>query len=176
MKSPRRSKSIAIASSGAIDVQPFGSVASGARKKTSGIELWRKVLVYLAIATMASLLTVLIITLTPEPRVLRSIVPHRFDATDPQFSETMSSYSQGQMFDSNAVQTLINGDEIFPSMLQAIGAARSSVDMETYIYWSGAIGYEFAIALAAKASEGVEVRVNVDWVGSLPFDEDLIHI
>ncbi|RVD19718.1 MAG: cardiolipin synthase B [Mesorhizobium sp.] len=176
MKSPRRSKSIAIASSGAIDVQPFGFVASGARKKTSGIELWRKVLIYLAIATMASLLTVLIINLTPEPRVLRSIVPHRFDATDPQFSETMSSYSQGQMFDSNAVQTLINGDEIFPSMLQAIGTARSSVDMETYIYWSGAIGYEFAIALAAKASEGVEVRVNVDWVGSLPFDEDLIHI
>ncbi|MER9373067.1 phospholipase D-like domain-containing protein [Mesorhizobium sp. M0491] len=176
MKSPRRSKNIAIAGSGAIDVQPFGSVASGARKKTSGIELWRKVLIYLAIAAIASLLTVLIINLTPESRVLRSIVPHRFDATDPQFSKTMSSYSQGQMFGSNAVQTLINGDEIFPSMLQAIGAARSSVDIETYIYWSGAIGYEFAIALAAKASEGVEVRVNVDGVGSLPFDEDLIHI
>ncbi|RVA85870.1 cardiolipin synthase B, partial [Mesorhizobium sp. M7A.F.Ca.US.006.04.2.1] len=176
MKSPRRSKNIAIASNRAIDVQPFGPVASGARKKTSRIAPWRKVLIYLAIAAIGSLLTVLIINLTPQPRVLRSIVPHRFDATDPQFSKTMSSYSQGQMFGSNAVQTLVNGDEIFPSMLQAIGAARSSVNMETYIYWSGAIGYEFAIALATKAREGVEVRVNVDWVGSLPFDEDLIRI
>jgi cardiolipin synthase len=88
----------------------------------------------------------------------------------------MSSYSQGQMFEQNAVQTLVNGDEIFPAMLQAIGAARSSVDMETYIYWSGSVGYQFATALAAKAREGIEVRVLVDWLGSLPFDENLIHI
>ncbi|MBZ9701696.1 MULTISPECIES: hypothetical protein [unclassified Mesorhizobium] len=30
--------------------------------------------------------------------------------------------------------------------------------------------------MATKAREGVEVRVLVDWVGSLPFDEDLIEI
>ncbi|TIP32204.1 MAG: cardiolipin synthase B, partial [Mesorhizobium sp.] len=52
----------------------------------------------------------------------------------------------------------------------------SSIDMETYIYWSGSVGYQFATALAAKAREGVEVRVLVDWLGSLPFDENLIHI
>ncbi|WP_258604268.1 phospholipase D-like domain-containing protein [Mesorhizobium sp. AR10] len=136
----------------------------------------RKGLVYGAIAVIASLLTLLVINLTPEPRVLRSLVPHRFDASDPQFARTMTSFSQGQMFSSNAVQTLVNGDEIFPSMLQAIRAAHSTVDMETYIYWSGAVGHEFASSLAAKAKEGVEVRVLIDWVGSLPFDEDLIHI
>lgn len=137
---------------------------------------WRKWLVYVAVALIATLLTLLIINLTPEPRVLRSIVPHRFDASDPQFARTRSSFSQGHMFHSNAVQTLVNGDEIFPSMLQAIQAAHSTVDMETYIYWSGAVGHEFATSLAVKAKEGVEVRVLVDWVGSLPFDEDLIKI
>ena len=136
----------------------------------------RKCCSYAAVAVIASLLTLLVINLTPEPRVLRSIVPHRFDARDPQFARTMSGFSQGQIFNSNAVQTLVNGDEIFPSMLHAIGEARSTIDMETYIYWSGATGYEFATALAAKARDGVEVRVLVDWVGSLPFDEDLIHI
>lgn len=59
----------------------------------------------------------------------------------------MSSYSLGQMSNANAVQTLVNGDEIFPSMLQAIGAARSTIDFGTYIYWSGAVGYEFAHAI-----------------------------
>ncbi|TGT32061.1 cardiolipin synthase B, partial [Mesorhizobium sp. M4B.F.Ca.ET.169.01.1.1] len=72
--------------------------------------------------------------------------------------------------------TLVNGDDIFFFFFQAIGTARTSIDMETYIYWSGSVGYQFATALAAKAREGVEVRVLVDWLGSLPFDENLIHI
>jgi cardiolipin synthase len=131
---------------------------------------------YAGVAIAAAIVTLAAINLTPEPRVIRTIVPHRFDAADPQFVRSMSGYSQGQMFEGNAIQTLVNGDEIFPAMLQAIGAARASVDMETYIYWSGSVGYQFAAALAAKAQEGVQVRVLVDWLGSLPFDENLIHI
>ncbi|MDG4853906.1 MULTISPECIES: phospholipase D-like domain-containing protein [unclassified Mesorhizobium] len=130
----------------------------------------------MAVALVASLVTLLAINLIPETRVIRTIVPHRFDAADPQFERSMSSYSQGQMFEANAVQTLVNGDEIFPAMLQAIRSARKTINMETYIYWSGSVGYEFATSLAAKAREGVEVRVLVDWLGSLPFDEKLIQI
>jgi cardiolipin synthase len=137
---------------------------------------WLDILKYLAVAIAAGVVTLAAVNLTPEPRVIRTIVPHRFDAADPQFVRSMSSYSQGQIFERNAVRTLVNGDEIFPAMLQAIGAAQASVDMETYIYWSGSVGYAFATALAAKAREGVEVRVLVDWLGSLPFDEKLIHI
>ncbi|CDX40731.1 Phospholipase D/Transphosphatidylase [Mesorhizobium sp. SOD10] len=137
---------------------------------------WLDILKYLAVAIAAGVVTLAAVNLTPEPRVIRTIVPHRFDAADPQFVRSMSSYSQGQMFERNAVRTLVNGDEIFPAMLQAIGAAQASIDMETYIYWSGSVGHAFATALAAKAREGVEVRVLVDWVGSLPFDENLIHI
>ncbi|PWJ87983.1 cardiolipin synthase [Mesorhizobium loti] len=153
-----------------------GLLAQPARAKTRESGRLRRGVIYGAIAVIASLLTLLAINLVPEPRVLRSIVPHRFDSSDPQFAKTMGSFSQGQMFGSNAVQTLVNGDEIFPSMLQAIRAAHTTIDMETYIYWSGAVGYEFATSLAAKARDGVEVRVLVDWVGSLPFDEDLIQI
>jgi cardiolipin synthase len=136
----------------------------------------RNGLIYAAIAAIASLFTLFAVNLTPEARVLKSPVPHRFDASDPQFVRTMSSFSQGQMSRANAIQTLVNGDRIFPSMLQAVKSAHSTIDMETYIYWSGAVGYAFATSLAAKAKEGVEVRVLVDWVGSLPFDEDLIQI
>ncbi|MBZ9821392.1 phospholipase D-like domain-containing protein [Mesorhizobium sp. CA4] len=137
---------------------------------------WLDVLKYVAVAIVAGVFTLAAVNLTPEPHVIRTIVPHRFDAEDPQFVRSMSSYSQGQMSERNNVQTLVNGDEIFPAMLQAIGAAQASVDMETYIYWSGSVGYQFATALAAKARQGVEVRVLVDWLGSLPFDENLIHI
>ena len=131
---------------------------------------------YVAVAVAAAVVALAAVNLAPEPSAIRSIVPHRFDAADPQFDRSMSSYSQGQIFDQNAVQTLVNGDEIFPAMLQAIGSAQSSINMETYIYWSGSVGHRFATALAAKARGGVEVRVLVDWLGSLPFDEDLIQI
>jgi cardiolipin synthase len=75
----------------------------------------------------------------------------------------------------NHIETLINGDQIFPSMLQAIQGARLSISFETYIYWSGDIGRRFAEALAERARAGVKVRVLVDWVGSQKMDEAAIE-
>lgn len=81
---------------------------------TEGSHALLKFLSYVAVALIAVLLTLLVINLIPEPRVLRAIVPHRFEASNRQFPTSMSGYSQGQLSDSNAVQTLVNGDEIFP--------------------------------------------------------------
>lgn len=72
------------------------------------------------------------------------------------------------------VQALLNGDQIFPPMLAAIRAARVSINFETYIYWSGDIGREFAEALAERARQGVKVHVLLDWVGSAKMDPSLI--
>ena len=68
--------------------------------------------------------------------------------------------------DGNRFQVLLNGDEIFPSMLSAIRSARRTITFETYIYWSGRIGKELADALAERARAGVKVHVLLDWVGS----------
>ena len=38
------------------------------------------------------------------------------------------------------VATLLNGDQIFPAMLEAIESAQRSITFETYIYWAGEIG------------------------------------
>ncbi len=135
-----------------------------------------KILFFIAAMAVGAIATLLVINLTPETAIVRKIVPHTFASTDEQFQRTMAGYSNGAIPGGNAVQTLVNGDEIFPSMLAEINAARSTITFETYIYWSGEVGYEFARALAAKAREGVDVRVLIDWVGSLPFDEDLIRI
>lgn len=66
----------------------------------------------------------------------------------------------------NKVTALLNGDEIFPAMLEAIRSAQKTITFETYIYWSGTIGDEFAKALAERAKAGVKVHVLLDWVGS----------
>lgn len=135
-----------------------------------------RVILLVAAVALGAMAALVVVNLTPEARIVRQIVPHAFTASDPRFVRTMSAYSNGSISGGNAVQTLVNGDQIFPSMLAEISAASSTINFETYIYWSGKVGYEFARALAAKARDGVEVRVLIDWVGSLPFDEDLIRV
>ncbi|GAC1480395.1 MAG: phospholipase D-like domain-containing protein [Acetobacteraceae bacterium] len=67
----------------------------------------------------------------------------------------------------NALRLLRDGGENYPAWLDAIAAARHSIHFENYIFTSDAIGRQFRDALAAKAREGVAVRVLYDWMGCL---------
>jgi cardiolipin synthase A/B len=77
--------------------------------------------------------------------------------------------------DGNDLRPLRNGDEIFPAMLGAIEAARYSVELLTFIYWSGDIAHRFVATLSERAQAGVEVRVLLDGVGALPMPRDYIE-
>lgn len=72
----------------------------------------------------------------------------------------------------NAVEVLANGDEIFPAMLEAITLAESSIHLESYIFRDGIIGRQFVEALAARARQGISVRLLLDAVGSTGFGEE----
>ncbi len=74
----------------------------------------------------------------------------------------------------NRVVALLNGEEIFPSMLEAIRSATRTITMETYIYWRGEIGEEFAVAFSERARAGVKVHVLVDWLGSSRMDKSAV--
>jgi cardiolipin synthase len=74
----------------------------------------------------------------------------------------------------NRVRGLRNGDEIFPAMLAAIRSATRSINFESYIYWSGQTGRDFADALAERARAGVKCHVLIDWVGSEKISEELL--
>ena len=74
----------------------------------------------------------------------------------------------------NAIEVLRNGDEIFPSMLDAIAGAEHTIDFLTFVYWAGEIGRVFAVALAERARAGVRVRVLLDGYGCRPMERDLL--
>jgi cardiolipin synthase A/B len=74
----------------------------------------------------------------------------------------------------NRIDVLRNGDEIFPAMLEAIESATRTIDFLTFIYWDGEIGAEFAEALAARAQEGVRVRVLLDSLGARRINREWI--
>lgn len=73
-----------------------------------------------------------------------------------------------EMVPNNRAAVLQNGVRIFPAMLEAIHGARTSVNIEMYIFREGEIGSQFAQALAERARAGVEVRLLIDGLGSRP--------
>lgn len=65
----------------------------------------------------------------------------------------------------NTVTPLVNGDEGYPAMLEAIDSAHHSIALCTYIFDHDRAGTRFVEALTAARQRGVEVRVLIDGVG-----------
>src|SRR5580700_6421438 len=102
---------------------------------------------------------------TPEEKIEHQI-KHLYNATDPQFEREMSTLLGPAILPGNNITALQNGDEIFPAMLKAIREAKSTIDFETYIYWSGRTGEQFAQALVERSRAGIKVHLMLDWLGS----------
>jgi len=66
----------------------------------------------------------------------------------------------------NRVTLLRNGDEAYPAMIEAIGQARTSIALSSYIFQADRTGRAVIAALAAAHARGVAVRVLIDGVGS----------
>lgn len=101
-------------------------------------------------------------------------VEHRYGVDNPQFLRELGQLLGPPISASNRVGNLENGAEIFPSMLEAVRTARQSITFETYIYWSGDVGRQFADALSERAQAGVKVHVLIDWLGSQRIEDSII--
>lgn len=104
------------------------------------------------------------------PAPLRETLMHSYGVKDPQFVRTMDRLLGPPLIHGNQVRTLVNGEEIFPAMLEAIRGARKTITLETFIYWSGDIGEQFTHALIERAREGVKVSVIIDGIGASEID------
>jgi len=134
----------------------------------------RLIFLIVAAVVLTALATLVLLNLRAEKKI--DVRPsHLYPVSDQQFLRSMSVLLGPPLLDGNRVTTLLNGDQIFPSMLDAINGAQHTIDFETYIYWSGEIGKQFAEALAARSRAGVKVNVLVDWLGSQKMDSDSIE-
>ncbi len=80
-------------------------------------------------------------------------------------AEAMNRISVRPLVTGNRVRYLVDGEQAYPAMLEAIRQARSSVTLATYIFGNDVVGREFADALEAAVRRGVEVRVLIDNAG-----------
>ncbi len=137
----------------------------------------RKRVIWTIVLTVLATLLVVVIAAnfaTPEKKLERKI-EHRYAIADPQFRREMSVMLGPSIVPGNHVTALNNGEEIFPAMLHAIRQAQHTITFETYIYWSGEVGQQFADALSERARAGVQVHVVIDWVGALKMDNAMLE-
>jgi cardiolipin synthase len=102
---------------------------------------------------------------------------HRGDELDvgsDDFLRATEAITSAPISRGNDIELFINGDEIFPAMLETMHGAQRSLNFLTYLYWSGEIAGQVAAALCERARAGVEVNVLLDAVGSAKMDRGLI--
>lgn len=103
---------------------------------------------------------------------IKSEVTSLYSASSSGFQRSAGALLKRNFVGGNSITTLANGDQIFPSMLQAIHSAKRSIDFETYVFWKGDIAKQFADALAERARAGVKVRAILDAQGTSKMGSD----
>src|SRR5713101_7516270 len=88
-----------------------------------------------------------------------------YGVDSPEFRRSLDAFGT-EMVPYNRAAVLENGDRTFAAVLEAIGEARESVNVELYIFNQGSLGTEFARSLSERARAGIEVRLLVDGFGS----------
>ena len=104
-----------------------------------------------------------------------------YSLDDPQpvdgerFVRAAEALTQAPISYGNRVDLLVNGDRIFPAFLEAIAGATRTLNLETYVYWTGEIADRVADALCERARAGVTCRVLLDAVGAARMNGGLIR-
>ena len=131
---------------------------------------------WIVLSLLAGALVVLVVAnLSSSAKKIEHRIEHLYRTGDPEFVRSMGALLGPGIVTGNRVRALCNGDEIFPAMLDAIAGAKRTICFETFIYWSGSIGRDFADALGERARAGVKVHVVLDWVGSGKIDASMLQ-
>ncbi len=79
----------------------------------------------------------------------------------------MERVTQKPLTDGNHIQSLLGGHAAYGEMLSAIGAAKKSIALATYIFSMDDVGRSFVSALGEAQKRGVRVCVLIDGIGEL---------
>ena len=86
---------------------------------------------------VTSVLVLLVLNFTTGEEEIQHQIPRLYTTASPQFERFMGVLLGPSIQEGNEVKELLNGEQIFPPMLEAIRSAQHSITFETYIYWSG---------------------------------------
>ena len=106
------------------------------------------------------------------PRVLLPSAPMQRVS----LSTALEDYTSARVVGGNRIEILLNGEQIFPAMLEAIGGARRTITFAQYFYGQGPIARDLARALAERCRAGVGVKVLLDAFGSRNVSSEYVEL
>ncbi len=96
------------------------------------------------------------------------------DSSEP-LETTMAALAESPFTSGNSVDLLIDGEETYASMLEAIAAAEKYILFQFYIVRHDDTGRKFKDALIEKARQGVQVYFIYDEIGSLGLENQYVR-
>lgn len=109
---------------------------------------------------------------TAEKRLLYR--PRRlYTSGDADFRRALGILLGPPLVSGNRVNSLVNGVEIYPAMIEAIRSAQTNITFETFVFRDGP-GARFVEELSAAARRGVKVHMLLDWLGSRTMDSAML--
>ena len=95
---------------------------------------------------------------------------------EPSFFPTLEAYAGAPIVGGNAVEILLNGEHIFPSVLTGIRSAQRTITYAQYYYEDGPVARDIAEALAERCRAGIGVNVLLDAFGSLNIPAEYVEL
>ena len=130
----------------------------------SGLPWWGWALMLTGGVAIASVVGALFFPDWPQPPLTTTF---EVEPDAEEFLEYAAGVVDFPVYRGGSATILQNGDGFFPPMLEAIRAARHTVNFEVYIFEPDEIGRRFMEAFKERARAGVEVRLLIDWFGGL---------
>ncbi|MCI0746139.1 MAG: cardiolipin synthase [Verrucomicrobia subdivision 3 bacterium] len=90
-----------------------------------------------------------------------------YSVADPEFAKSLAHLLGPPLVEGNDVLVLLDGDQIFPAMIEAIRGAQRTITLEQYIWSPGKVSSQFVEALLERARAGVKIHIIVDGIGSM---------
>lgn len=97
------------------------------------------------------------------------------DVGAPEFLRALEALTGAPVSEGNDLRVLINGDEIFPVVLETIASATKTLNLLTFVYWQGEIAVQVAEAVSERARAGVRCNVLLDAFGAARMDARLVE-
>jgi cardiolipin synthase A/B len=91
---------------------------------------------------------------------------------EPSFFPTLEAYAAAPIVGGNRADVLLNGEQIFPAMLEAIRGAQYTITYAQYFYEDGPISRDLAEAMAERCRAGVGVNILLDAFGTLSMPKE----
>ena len=99
-------------------------------------------------------------TTPPELRLLELSID------DPAFQSSVEAFSGAPIIGNNRVDILLNGEQTFPALLEAVRSAKHTLTFEAFIFHEGKMADQLVDAFIERCKAGVKVSIVLDAHGS----------